>query len=414
LGSPENNNTKNSAQSEGQGTQNENFNQMELFVGSPEGVSLTHEDGGQTFFSYFSKENSLGSYISDFKSLVGKKYTRILVGKGKENVYPLTFSTYDTYDSERNINTTIEMRVHRNNDGSVSLSCESNKKFMTWGDGKQNSTAFPGKQVALSSNLDNAEVPLCVEGGICPTCRYNLVDGSITDITLNILNVTFKTPEGLEPSKPSQVSETSILNHSNEPMDSTLTVDFSYETKDETTWEHAWGIEAEYTFGGEVFGGKLKGTVSYNGKYGTTNTIKTSRSVEDSLAITCPARTKCYLKYTAEKIDNIEIPFTAWVEKSTSAWAIKQFMQNGTWKGVNTLNFHKIFCTENLDTGYSNCPMGMGDGTSTGENGGNYLLHSLAFSGGAGLTLIIGLVFFFIKRRTKCTRREKVQQNEES
>jgi hypothetical protein len=414
LGSPENNNTKNSAQSEGQGSQNENFNQMELFVGSPEGVSLTHEDGGQTFFSYFAKENyKLGSYISDFKSLAGKKYTRILVGKGKENVYPLTFSTY--HDSERNINTTIEMRVHRNNDGSASLSCESNKKFMTWGDGSDTSERknFPGKQVALSSNFEDAEVPLCVEEGICPTCRYNLVVGSITDITLKILNVTFKTPEGLEPSKPSQVSETSILNHANEPIDSTLTVDYSYETVDETTWEHNWGGGGEASYGNSNIA-QVKATISYNGKYGTTNTIKTSESVTDSLTVSCPARTKCYLKYTAEKIDNANVPFTAWVEKSTDTGAMKQSMENGTWTGVTELNFHKIFCTENLDTGHSNCPTGMGDGTSTGgEIGGNYLLHFLSFSGGAGLTLIVGLVFFFIKRRTKCSRREKVQQNEE-
>ena len=134
---------------------------MELFVDSPEGVSLTHEDGGQTFFSYFSKENSLGSYISDFKSLVGKKYTRILVGKGKENVYPLTFSTYDTYDSERNINTTIEMRVHRNNDGSVSLSCERNKKFMTWGDGEKIAQLFlENKLLCLQTLEDPFQVAL--------------------------------------------------------------------------------------------------------------------------------------------------------------------------------------------------------------------------------------------------------------
>jgi len=244
------------------------------------------------------------------------------------------------------------------------------------------------------------------------------------DITLNILNVTFKAPEGWEPSEPSQVSETSIVNHANEPIDSTLSVDYSYETIDETVWEHTWGSEesTSWNIGGNIGGGKagLKGgysetsKISYNGKNGKSNTIKESQNFQDSLTVSCPARTKCYLKYTAEKIDNIEIPFTAWVEKSTSTWAMIPFMENGTWKGVNTLNFHKIFCTENLDTGYSNCPMGMGDGTSTGgETGGNYLLHSLSFSGGAGLTLIIGLVFFFIKRRTKCSRREKVQQNEE-
>ena len=137
----------------------------------------------------------MGSYISsrvqDFKSQAPRKFTRILVGRAqKENVYPLTFNTY--LDRERNTNTTIDVRVHRNKDGSVSLSCESTKKFMTWGDGSEKSKDFPGKQVALSSNLNNAEIPLCVEDGICSTCRYSLVVGSITDLRFNILNVTFK------------------------------------------------------------------------------------------------------------------------------------------------------------------------------------------------------------------------------
>ena len=124
--------------------QNENFDPMELYVGSPEGVSLTHEDGGETFFSYFSAENYLGSYISDYKSQASRKYTRILVGAAKkENVYPLTFNTY--LNTGRNANTTIDMRVHKNNDGSVSLSCKNNKKFMAWGDRSEKSKDFPKK-----------------------------------------------------------------------------------------------------------------------------------------------------------------------------------------------------------------------------------------------------------------------------
>ena len=84
--------------------------------------------------------------------------------------------------------------------------------------------------------------------------------------------------------------------------------------------------------------------ISYDGRQGTTSTIRETQIVED----------------TAEKIDNFNVPFTAWVEKSTDTGAMEQFQQNGTWKGVNTLNFHKIFCTENLDTGHSNCPVEWG------------------------------------------------------
>jgi len=354
---------------------NLNFNPMELYVDDHEGVSLTHDDGGQTFFSFFNED---GSYISDFKSQEATKYTRVLVkNTTQENVYQLTFFTHK--DQNRNSNKTERMRVHRNSDGTVSLSCETNNKFMTWADPqKSKSKDFPEKQVALSSNLGNAPVPFCFKDGICPTCKYNLVVGSITDLRFNILNVTFETPQGGAPTKPSQVSEKSIFNYGDEPIESTLTVSHSYETMDETSWEQGWGFEASATATASVEVGpdfaKAKGEfsvsakVSYDGRNGKKNSITETQSVADSLLVNCPARTACYLKYTAEKIDNFNVPFTAWVEKSTDAGTTEYFQQRGSWMGTNTLNFKKIFCTENLDSDYSNCPMGMGhgaNGTST-------------------------------------------------
>ena len=354
---------------------NLNFNPMELYVDDHEGVSLTHDDGGQTFFSFFNED---GSYISDFKSQEATKYTRVLVkNTTQENVYQLTFFTHK--DQNRNSNKTERMRVHRNSDGTVSLSCESNNKFMTWADQKSKSKDFPEKQVALSSYLSNAPVPFCVKDGICPTCKYNLVVGSITDLRFNILNVTFDTPQGGAPTKPSQVSEKSIFNYGDEPIESTLTVSHSYETVDETSWEQGWGFEASATATASVEAGvegiakasagfSVSATVSYDGKNGKTNSITETQSVEDSLLVNCPARTACYLKYTAEKIDNFNVPFTAWVEKSTDAGTTEYFQQRGSWMGTNTLNFKKIFCTENLDSDYSNCPMGMGDGEVNGTS----------------------------------------------
>ena len=354
---------------------NLNFNPMELYVDDHEGVSLTHDDGGQTFFSFFNED---GSYISDFKSQEATKYTRVLVkNTTQENVYQLTFFTHK--DQNKNSNKTERMRVHRNSDGTVSLSCESNNKFMTWADPKKSkSDDFPEKQVALSSNLGSAPVPFCVKDGICPTCKYNLVVGSITDLRFNILNVTFETPQGGAPTKPSQVSEKSIFNYGDEPIESTLTVSYSYETMDETSWEQGWGFEASASATASVEIGpdfaKTKGEfsvsakVSYDGRNGKKNSITETQSVEDSLLVNCPARTACYLKYTAEKIDNFNVPFTAWVEKSTDAGTSEYFQQRGSWMGTNTLNFKKIFCTENLDSDYSNCPMGMGDGEVNGTS----------------------------------------------
>ena len=174
---------------------------------------------------------------------------------------------------------------------------------MTWGDGAEKSKDFPRKQVALSSNLNNAEIPLCFAEGICPTCRYNLEVGSITDLRFNILNVTFKAPEGWEPSKPNQVYETSILNYADEPIDSTLTASHSFETIDETAWEHAWGFEGSVTakagFQANALIAKatsevsMTAKISYSRRQGTTSTIRETQIVGDGLTVSCPARTKC-------------------------------------------------------------------------------------------------------------------------
>ena len=85
----------------------------------------------------------------------------------------------------------------------------------------------------------------------------------------------------------------------------------SYETIDETGWENARGFEGSVT--------AMTAKISYNGRHGTTSTIRETQIVEDALTVSWPASTKRYLKYTAEKIDNFDVPFTAWVEKSTNS-----------------------------------------------------------------------------------------------
>ena len=52
------------------------------------------------------------------------------------------------------------------------------------------------------------------EPGICPACRFSLETGSITDISIRLVDLTWGDPEEAIPSSPSQVVEDNMNNYS--------------------------------------------------------------------------------------------------------------------------------------------------------------------------------------------------------
>ena len=112
-------------------------------------------------------------------------------------------------------------------------------------------------------------------------------------------------------------------NYSETEMQTTLKVSYTQTTSGTTIREHAWGFElsASAEFGVEVpfVGGGCVSTTasaSYNGKYGTENTVQDTSTVENSRTVACPPKTKCTLKLVASKLDDYNIPFTALVERT--------------------------------------------------------------------------------------------------
>jgi len=341
------------------------FNPMDLYVGSKEGVSLAHEDEGQKFSTYAAF--STDRYISPwrYKSLDSMHYTRILVGATKGNdVYPMTFSIFSVW-SFNTYTRTENMKVHQNNDGTVSLSCESNGKYVTWGTvhSDECSTDLNPSGRCWSAHCQSSQFPGCLESGICPHCRYNLVVGSITDLQIRLVDLKWGNPEEAIPSSPNQVAEDITDNYSEEPIATTLKVVYQNAISDTTIWEHAWGFElsisAEVDVDIPFIGGgsvTTTATASYNGKYGTENTETSSETFEESKNVACPAHTRCILKYVAQKLDNYNIPFTATVERTQDDGPPLQWQEEGKWRGVQAFNFKTIYCTEDLNTGESNCP----------------------------------------------------------
>ena len=100
---------------------------------------------------------------------------------------------------------------------------------------------------------------------------------------------------------------------------------YEEETSDTTTWEHAWGLElsAEIKFEENLYFEASEftvgGTASYNGKYGTSNTVSDKITVQESATVTCPPRTKCKLYLKAKHLNNQGVPYTATVRKTVGS-----------------------------------------------------------------------------------------------
>ena len=97
-------------------------------------------------------------------------------------------------------------------------------------------------------------------------------------------------------------------------------------------------------------------SASYNGKYGTENTVQDTSTVENSRTVACPPKTKCTLKLVASKLDDYNIPFTALVERTQDVGPPLQWQESGVWRGVQAFNFATIYCTTDLGSGATNCP----------------------------------------------------------
>ena len=152
-------------------------------------------------------------------------------------------------------------------------------------------------------------------------------------------------------------------NYSDTETQKTLKVVYTQTTSDTTIWEHAWGFELSVSVEWEAkipyFGGgetTTTATASYNGKYGTENTVQDSATEKHSRTVTCPPMTRCTLKLVASKLEDYGIPFTALVERTQDDGPVLRWQESGVWRGVQAFNFETIYCTTDLTSGATSCP----------------------------------------------------------
>jgi len=351
------------------------FNPMELYLNSEEGVSFAFEADGVKQYSYFFWWGISGwgypasaSIGADYKNLGKDTYTRMLVTErlnADSDEFMIQFNYYDVVQGNLVEGAPIQMSVVQNMDSTVSLRCHDSGLYVTWrsdpidviapdldGDGRDDEAYFNDYKPAV-----------CTEPGICPTCRFSLETGSITDISIRLVDLTWGDPDEPIPSSPSQVGEDNMNNYSDTETKTTLKVAYTQTIIDKTIWEHAWGLElsvsAEWEAKIPLFGGgsvTTTATASYNGKHGTENTKQEASTFENSKTVTCPPMTRCTLKLVASKLDDYNMPFTALVERTQDVGPPRQWKESGVWRGVKAFNFEAIYCTTNLTSGATNCP----------------------------------------------------------
>ena len=263
------------------------FNPMELYVDAKEGVSLAYDDGQGQSYMFCQWYQGLLVACDGWPYKVYE--TRMLVGPSTEaDVYPMTFT-----DSNSGNPYTANLRVKTNNDGTVSLSCVDTGLYVTWGNKKHDG----GEWFAYTEDFGHP--PVCTEQGICPHCKFTLVVGSITDIQFTIVDISWGDPEQGIPGAPSQVTMDYFDNYSDNNTETTLTVTYTNEISDTTIWEHAWGFElsisAEFKVGIPFIGGgsvTTTATTSYDGKYGTENTVTSKEELVNTKKVTCPPHSR--------------------------------------------------------------------------------------------------------------------------
>ena len=223
------------------------FNPMELYLDSKEGVSFAFVVEGVKQYSYFEwdgRQRKSYSIGADYKNLGKESYTRMMVTErlnADSDEFMIQFYYYDILGRYLADGAPTQMSVVQNSDSTVALRCYDSDLYVTWSNIDED---FDGDGLNDEAFYEDSHLPpICTEPGICPTCRFSLETGSITDISIRLVDLTWGDPEEAIPSSPSQVMEDNMNNYSDTETQTTLKVAYTQTTSDTTIWEHAGGFE---------------------------------------------------------------------------------------------------------------------------------------------------------------------------
>jgi len=111
-------------------------------------------------------------------------------------------------------------------------------------------------------------------------------------------------------------------NWSDQTVLTTLTVSYTTTKEDKTVWQRGWGFEfsasisqtCDFFFGETTFTAST--TISYEGSEGGEHTVTEEQHYEESKDFPCPPHSRCQFKLITRKLDNVDMPFQATVQRN--------------------------------------------------------------------------------------------------
>jgi len=321
---------------------------MSLYVDQPEGVAFYSAAAQGKFFACYTLVG--GNYREcDTREDYKMTTTRIIPSGGTEDgTFNLNFQFISLGSGVTHFTMDQQLQVLDNGDRTVAFRCPDNGFFMN--------------MKTVLQEFDGTQHHFCSEPGICESCKFYLECGSVVPINLEILDIRWGERDGDIIANPSVVSTDKSDNWSDQTVLTTLTVSYTTTKEDKTVWQRGWGFEfsasisqtCDFFFGETTFTAST--TISYEGSEGGEHTVTEEQHYEESKDFPCPPHSRCQFKLITRKLDNVDMPFQATVQRNMEDGQIIQWVEEGVWYGVTAIDTWSAFCTEDLLTGESNCP----------------------------------------------------------
>ena len=177
------------------------------------------------------------------------------------------------------------------------------------------------------------------KGGIDVCCKFTLAVGDLIPPKFEILDVTWDSSGESVIYKPTVVAEDTYINNASEKIIQEFDLKWSSKSTETTTWQHAWGFEASFTYCSSLIESvvaryEFQAKLSYNGSHGTSSTEENEATFERKTKITAAAFKKTIVKMIVKKADDVSLPFTAKIRRTNADGKKKIVYKKGTWTGV--------------------------------------------------------------------------------
>ena len=198
--------------------------------------------------------------------------------------------------------------------------------------------ALRGRQGLFLSRWGPDDV-MAAKYGIDQYCLFVPTCGDIIPPKFKILEVTWDSAGESVVQKPSVVAEDVFLNNGSNPVTHMYDLKWTNKTTETTTWKQAWGFEFSYTYktglvASAVSSHEFMAKISYNGEVGGSTLEENEASFERKDTITVAPNKRTTVKMVVKKADDVDLPFTAKIERTNADGTKRIIYEQGTWSGV--------------------------------------------------------------------------------